>query len=41
MHPASGEVQRLGFLADRIQVPEDFDQMGVGEIDDLFAGPTE
>ncbi|MFD3263545.1 type II toxin-antitoxin system Phd/YefM family antitoxin [Phenylobacterium ferrooxidans] len=39
--PASGEVQRLGFMADRIQVPEDFDQMGVGEIDDLFAGPTE
>ncbi|WP_310541294.1 Fic family protein [Phenylobacterium sp.] len=37
--PASGENQ--GFMAGRIQVPEDFDQMGAGEIDDLFAGPTE
>lgn len=39
--PASGETQRLGFMAVRIQVPEDFDQMGAGEIEDLFAGPTE
>ena len=37
---ASGETQRVGFMAGRIKVPKDFDQMGAGEIDDLFAGPT-
>lgn len=39
--PASDETQRLGFMAGRIRVPDDFDQMGAGEIDSLFAGTTE
>lgn len=33
-----GYVQRLGFLAGRIQVPDDFDHMGKTEIDQLFLG---
>jgi prevent-host-death family protein len=28
--------RRLGFLADRIRVPDDFDRMGADEIADLF-----
>lgn len=39
--PASDETRRLGFMAGRIRVPDDFDQMGAGEIDSLFAGTTE
>jgi prevent-host-death family protein len=36
--PVAGEVRRLGFLAGRIALPEDFDRMGVGEIERLFGG---
>jgi prevent-host-death family protein len=36
--PAAGHVQRLGFLAGRISVPDDFDRMGSTEIERLFGG---
>ena len=36
--PVAGQVQRLGFMAGRIQVPEDFDRMGGAEIERLFRG---
>jgi prevent-host-death family protein len=34
--PTGGQVQRLGFMAGRIAVPEDFDTMGSSEIEHLF-----
>jgi len=36
--PTGSEVQRVGFLAGQISVPEDFDQMGADEIEGLFGG---
>ena len=36
--PESGQVKRLGFMAGQIVVPEDFDQMGCTEIEQLFGG---
>jgi len=30
--PEAGQVKRLGFLKDQIQVPDDFDRMGEDEI---------
>ena len=38
--PSPGEVRRLGFLAGRVKVPDDFDRMGEEEIGRLF-GVTE
>jgi len=35
--PVAGQVRRLGFMAGRIEVPEDFDRMGEAEIERLFA----
>lgn len=32
--------RRLGFMAGEISVPDDFDHMGEGELDSLFAGET-
>lgn len=34
--PSSGQVRRLGFMAGQISVPDDFDQMGSEEIEQLF-----
>lgn len=34
--PMPSEMKRLGFLAGQIDVPEDFDTMGAGEIQRLF-----
>jgi prevent-host-death family protein len=34
--PEAGQVKRLGFLAGQITVPDDFDQMGHAEIEQLF-----
>ena len=34
----SGTACRLGFMAGEFSVPDDFDQMGSGEIEKLFAG---
>ncbi|MGS2722569.1 type II toxin-antitoxin system Phd/YefM family antitoxin [Porticoccus sp. GXU_MW_L64] len=30
------KAQRLGFMAEQIQVPEDFDEMGAEQIEQLF-----
>jgi prevent-host-death family protein len=34
--PEPAKVRRIGFLAGQISVPEDFDQMGQAEIDQMF-----
>jgi len=34
--PLAGQVRRLGFMAGQISVPDDFDQMGSSEIEQLF-----
>ena len=34
--PDAGEVKPLGFLAGQISVPDDFDEMGQREIEQLF-----
>jgi len=36
--PAAGQIRRLGFMAGRIVVPDDFDRMGNAEIERLFGG---
>ena len=36
--PTYTQVRRLGFMAGQISVPDDFDQMGRGEIEGLFGG---
>ena len=36
--PDTGPGRRLGFLAGRISVPEDFDRMGAAEIQNMFSG---
>jgi len=38
--PAGQQKQRLGFMAGKIRVPEDFDSMGQEEIVSLFDGLT-
>ena len=34
--PLAGQMRRLGFMAGQISVPDDFDQMGSREIEQLF-----
>lgn len=34
--PSAQQVRRVGFLAGEIKVPDDFDQMGSEEIENLF-----
>ena len=34
----AGTASRLGFMAGKIKVPEDFDQMGAEEIEGMFSG---
>jgi prevent-host-death family protein len=36
--PTAGQIRRLGFMAGRICVPDDFDRMGSIEIERLFGG---
>ncbi|MGE0581149.1 MAG: type II toxin-antitoxin system Phd/YefM family antitoxin [Steroidobacteraceae bacterium] len=36
--PDAGSINRLGFLAGQVVVPEDFDRMCATEIDRLFGG---
>jgi prevent-host-death family protein len=36
--PDAGHVQRVGFLAGQIQVPDDFDRIGQDAIETLFDG---
>ena len=38
--PSAGQSRRLGFMAGQISVPDDFDQMGSAEIENLFRGET-
>ena len=38
--PVAGRVRRLGFMAGRIVVPDDFDRMGSAEIERSFGGDT-
>jgi prevent-host-death family protein len=38
--PDAGQQKRLGFLADQIKVPDDFDTMGAEEIQTMFQGDT-
>jgi len=34
--PAAAQMRRLGFMNGQFVVPADFDQMGIGEIEQLF-----
>ena len=36
--PIGSEVRRLGFMEGQIVVPDDFDQIGRGEIERIFGG---
>ncbi len=36
--PTGSRIRRLGFLTGQIEVPDDFDTMGSGEIEGLFGG---
>ena len=36
--PEAGQVKRLGFMSGQIEVPDDFDQMGGGDVEKLFEG---
>jgi prevent-host-death family protein len=36
--PDQSQVKRIGFLAGEIETPDDFDQMGGEEIEQLFGG---
>jgi prevent-host-death family protein len=36
--PSDAEMQRLGFMAGQISVPDDFDQMGQELIERIFGG---
>lgn len=36
--PNAGEPRRVGFLAGQFSIPDDFDQMGGDEIEQLFGG---
>jgi prevent-host-death family protein len=36
--PEWGQMRRLGFMAGRIVVPDDFDRMGSAEIEQMFEG---
>ena len=36
--PTGAQVRRLGFMAGKISVPDDFDQMCRAEIEQMFGG---
>jgi len=36
--PESSQMKRFGFMAGQIKVPDDFNTMGTGEIQELFEG---
>jgi prevent-host-death family protein len=38
--PEAGQQKRVGFLADQIKVPDDFDTMGTEEIQTMFQGDS-
>lgn len=36
--PAPNQIKRIGFMLGKIQVPDDFDEMGKAEVAALFGG---
>jgi prevent-host-death family protein len=38
--PNTDQKKRLGFLVDQIKVPDDFDSMGIEEIQTMFQGDS-
>ena len=38
--PEPEQIKRLGFMAEQISLPDDFDQMGKAEIEQLFGGDS-
>ena len=36
--PGAGQARRTGFLEGQLEIPDDFDSMGAGDIEGLFAG---
>lgn len=36
--PTGSQVRRLGFMAGQISVPDDFDEIGRGDIERMFQG---
>jgi prevent-host-death family protein len=36
--PEPSQIKRIGFMADQIEVPDDFDSMGAAEIQAMFEG---
>ena len=38
--PGAGSTRRVGFMAGKISVPEDFDRMGSEEIKSMFEGDS-
>ena len=36
--PDTGQMERLGFMAGKVSVPDDFDTMGRAEIEQCFGG---
>lgn len=38
--PDAGQVKRLGFLSGQIAVPDDFDRLGSGDLEQSFGGAS-
>ena len=38
--PEPSQMRRFGFMAGQIKLPDDFNTMGSGEIEELFDGQT-
>jgi prevent-host-death family protein len=36
--PVASEIRRIGFMTGQISVPDDFDRMGIDDIDRMFGG---
>lgn len=36
--PATKQIKRIGFMLGKIQVPDDFDEMGKAEVTTMFGG---
>jgi prevent-host-death family protein len=39
--PTGSQAKRLGFMAGQISVPDDFDQIGAAEIEQIFSGSAD
>lgn len=38
--PDAGQVKRLGFISGQIAVPDDFDRLGSGDLEQSFGGAS-